>query len=336
MGYQPLRTGRFAPILRFGREFRGSGAAARLRRTAPGLIELADRFLDCLEGPLKSPSGGFDPLVGEYLFSCGSKNVRVAIDTHDAGKVQSERLCDWADLYFKTNYWDGAAYPEKVRPLMNGSALVTEHEPFLRSLRTAPKSYDLSCIMRVWGGEDEVSGIEHNVRLLEQAAAYPGTKRVIAYLVAGDIAQLSTRLEAAGVECITRPLAPEELWRVCAASRFVLLRLGMHGCVPWRMADMLAIGAAIILDRAPFTRWHVPLREGEHFLSLEMPVTIQEPVAPGETYERISGRLSSWCEEQGLSESLGASAAKYFDEHGSPARVGEHIVGAAQRWKSGG
>src|SRR5262249_58773833 len=119
------------------------------------------------------------------------------------------------------------ACPPAVRPLVNGDPLVIRQLATLRSQRETPKRYDVCMVVRVWGGKDEVEGVEHNLRLLEAVARARGSKLLYAYLVAGDIAAYGRRLERQGIPWGTDPLPARKLWRVTAASRLNVIRLGM-------------------------------------------------------------------------------------------------------------
>ena len=149
-------------------------------------------------------------------------------------------------------------------------------------------------MVRVWGGKDEEEGVEHCVRLLEAAARARGRKFLLALLVAGDREKLGKRLRQSGVPSTTTPLPLNKLWQVSAESRLNVIRLGMHHCVPWRMCDLLALGTCPVLDQKPRTLWPVPLREGEHYWTLNVHLGPGQTVASDASYQAIPELLNDY------------------------------------------
>lgn len=317
--------------LRLLRELRYSNMGNRLLKSVTRLKAATDELSDYLAGTRNTLSGSFNPLVGEYLISSGDKALKLCIDSQDSGSIASSAHLDWCDLYLKTNYWSLNNYSNKVLPLCNGNPLILDHLPRLQNLRKTKKEYDLCCIVRVWGGTDEVSGKEHNLRLLEAMSKVPGKKFLLAYLVSGNKAQDAKRLEKAGVPYTMKALPLKKLWQISAASRFNVLRLGMHYCIPWRFLDMLAMGTSIVLDRAPFTIWNEPMREHQDFLELGIDYSPNTPVADEADYARSTDRMTTFIGEKELSEYLSEQSAKLFDRAFVPDKLGGYLASLATR-----
>jgi hypothetical protein len=314
---------RFPKVLALLRAVRNSSRVrGAFGPAAPSVHRSLDRFATMLGGKRSAPWGLFHPLVGQYQFHIDGVQTRVCLDASDSGNICSPELLEQCDLYLKTNYWKGRQYDPRVVPFYNGNPLILSHLGRLRSMRSRPAEYDFCFVVRVWGGRDEVEGVEHNIRLLEAAARVPGRKFLHAYLVAGDTAALSERLFKQGIRCSTSPLPLKELWRIGAASRLNIIRLGMHACVPWRMIDLLALGACPVLDQPPLTVWPEPLREGAHFLHLSAVATPGACMADERAYSDIPARLKQFLADDRLIQEIRANAADYFDQHLTPEAVG--------------
>jgi hypothetical protein len=282
-----------------------------------------------LEGPLRTPSGLFEPTVGQYLITCADGSLRRHSNlASDPPELANEDLRAWSDTYLKTNYWSERSYPDNVRPMVNGDPLVLGRLDGLRRRRAAPKTVDLSFVVRIWGGADGVEGIEHNLRLLEAINRARCSKRLLAIVLAGDIEETLRRLRAIGVSATTRGISQRELWNLTAGSRLNVFRLGLHYCVPWRMTGSLAVGSCIVLDRPPLSRWPEPLVEGVNFLSLGALVAPDAPVAADAQYEEIPGRIEAWLAAPGRLDEIRIANASYFDAFLAPEQVGRQIVEA--------
>jgi hypothetical protein len=282
-----------------------------------------------LEGSVHTPSGLFQWLIGQYVIETADDAYRVCIDSADYPWIVSDELLAWSDVYFKANAWTTFSYDERVRPIVNGDPFVLDIVDELRRHRSTAKKYDVSFVVRVWGGQDNVGGIEHNLKLLQAINRVRGNKFVLAVLLAGDIERDARYLRSIGVNSTTKDISRAELWRLTAASRQVVIRLGMHYCVPWRMIGALASGACVVLDRAPFTAWPEPLVANRNFLDLELPVGPETPVATEASYDAVPSKIESWLEAPGLIEHVARENAAYFDNFAAPAQVGRHITSAA-------
>jgi hypothetical protein len=310
---------RFLTQLRFLRRLRDS---PRLRPFIFGRLGItaADALADLLGADRAKP----DSAVGCYVFHRPDGTVKVCIDAHDSASVTRPDLLYWSDLYFKTNFWPCHPYPAKVAPIANLNPVVFHHRDRLMDLRNIAKECDLFVFFRVWGGADEQEGVEHNLILLETLARVPCRKRLLAYLISGDIRVAASRLDKAGIPWTTTWMPRDELWRLGASSRLNIVRHGMHRCIPWRMTDALAMGACPVLDYAATTRWHVPLREGVHYLNLQVPYRPNGGV--GVDTDDIIGRVENWLASEELLQRINRNTAQYFDEVLAPEALGRHIA----------
>jgi glycosyltransferase involved in cell wall biosynthesis len=201
---------------------------------------------------------------------------------------------------------------------------VLPHIAELRQARSAEKEWDLFGFFRVWGGTDELEGVEHNLALFETLARVKCRKNLLAVLVAGDTRAAAARLEKAGVPCTTRWVPQAEVWRTAARSRLNIVRHGMHQCIPWRMTETLAMGGCPVLDYPAATRWHVPLEENVHYLSLG--VSYRPSMAAAFDPLEVAERVETWLAGGSLIAEIGRNTARYFDEHLTPERIGGYML----------
>jgi len=284
---------------------------------------LGQKSIDIL-ARLMGAHAGREHAMGAYVFHADGAAVNVAIDAFDSGEIQSDELLKWCDIYFKTNYWPTRTYPAKVLPLPNLNPDVLPHLSYLRKARKADKEWDLCAFFRVWGGTNELEGIEHNLALLEALARVKCRKYLLASLVSGDVRATAARLEKAGVPWTTAWVPRKEVWRIAARSRLNVVRHGMHECIPWRMTDMLAMGGCPVLDYAATTRWHVPLEENVHYLSLGAPFDPSGAVAFDR--DEVAGRVEAWLADANGMRQIGQNTARYFDQHLTPEKLGTYIM----------
>jgi hypothetical protein len=309
---------RFPGQLRFLNRVR---ASAQFRKILPdlvgqGLIDIMARSLGARPHP--------GHCMGSYIFHSGAGDVKVIIDSFDSGELQDQKLLDWCDIYFKTNYWPSRSYPPKVQPMANLNPGVLTHMEDMKAARNVEKDLDLFGFFRVWGGTDELEGVEHNLALFETLARVKCRKKLLAYLIAGDTRSAAARLEKAGVPCTTTWVPQAEMWRIAARSRLNIVRHGMHQCIPWRMTETLAMGGCPVLDYQATTRWHVPLEENVHYLNLGIPYRPSMPPEfdPGEVVERVEG----WLADRNLIHDIERNTARYFDQHLTPEKVGGYMI----------
>jgi hypothetical protein len=286
---------------------------------------MADELAHRIEGEPAMPAGLFRAPIGQYLVDLGDgRRANVCIDAADYPDADPD-LVEWSDVYFKANLWPTRHYPADVVPLVNGDPLILPRMGALRAHRETPKEFDVCFIARVWGGRDEVEGVEHTLRLLEGLNRARARKVLLGYLVAGDIEAAERRLRGCGIPTTTRPVKPRMLWDLMARSRLNVIRLGMHHCLPWRVAGALAMGACIVLDQHPLSAWPAPLTEGANYLTLAAD-TSTRATAPVERYEEIPAQIEAWLADEPRLRSIAANNAEYFDRHAHPRRVGEAIL----------
>jgi hypothetical protein len=282
------------------------GAAAK----AQAIRRLTERRL--LRGGV-SDSG----LVGRYAAGDGT---RFAIDARDSHPLRDEDVLDWSDLYFKANAWPDVDYPEKVRPIVNGNGLLDARAiRLLRSLRSQPKDLDVVFVSNVLGGR------ERSVRIFQELARHDGPKVLLAVLPPGadpaDDARIIDELEAAGVPWTRQTLPPRELWGLLSRAKVVPFRSGMHLCIPWRMLDLLAMGACVLFDAPPMPQWPVPLEPEVHYANAAIERDVERP-----SYDRIRMRLEALLASDEEAVALRTAAARYFDDHAAPERVAEYVL----------
>lgn len=278
--------------------------------------------MDHIAGVMGADPNKPDNAVGSYIFHQGERAVRVCIDAFDSGSVMRPDLLAWSDLYFKANYWPDRTYPAKVTPMAFLNPSVLSKQGVLIESRKAQKDLDLFASFRVWGGTDETEGVEHNLALFEALARVKCRKKLLAFLLTGDIGAAAKRLDKAGVPWTTQWVPQAELWSLLSRSRLNIVRHGMHHCVPWRMAEVLAMGGCAVLDYAATTRWHVPLVENVHYLNLGFPFRPGESAAARS--DELAGRVEAWVSGD-LPQAVGRNAELYFDEHLAPEALGRFI-----------
>jgi hypothetical protein len=295
---------------------------ARLRvegRAAIGLIPGASRKVRALTRG-RSEGAGY---VAHYVTGEG---VKFAIDARDNHAVlpEDEETLAWSDVYFKSNRWPSAEYDDKVRPVVNGNGALDRRKlATLRGLRATPKDLDVVFVSRVWGGR------EHNVRLFEELARLDASSELLAIMPHGadpaeDEAFLE-RLGRAGVATSYDSVPHVDLWRSLARARIVVFRSGMHLCIPWRMIDLLALGACILFDAPPLPQWPVPLERGVHYADMGIERPAYGEIDPGE-HAKVGPAVRSLLADEGRQAELRAAAARYYEEHAAPERVAEYLL----------
>lgn len=268
--------------------------------------------------------------VGQYIFQIKSgREIKVAIDAHDHRNIRSQDIYDWCDIYFKSSRWPSVDYGHKVLPIPSGNAGITlENCRFLRGLRGVKKEFDLLFVGRIWAGGD--ANVEHNLRLFESLAKVKCNSKLLAVVFnfdkkSEDYLNIKRRLDHAGVEWTENQVGYGELMRLSAMSKLVVIRAGISGCIAWRMVDMLAIGACLVLDRDPFPAWPVPLKEGTNFFSLGTRITEDCRPAPEEDYEKIPLLVDSVLKSQTKIKGIREENGLYFDKNLYPLQCASYI-----------
>ena len=264
--------------------------------------------------------------TGCYTMQLQGRTIRFAIDGHDLKDIVAAKALAWADVYFKANMWATEQYPDKVVPIVNGNGFLrTRHLKKLQQMRNRARGIDVIFISRIWGG------VEHNVRLFEELAALPGKKRLVAIFVSGTASTGETeaarkRLERVGVECTTDLLSIEQLWQEMANSKIVILRAGKHLCIPWRMIDLLCMGACIVSDADFYPQWPERLAAGEQYVSAGVERPADTSSASVVEFGKLGETVARLLEDEKEQKRLRHNSAAYFDNHAAPERVGEYVL----------
>lgn len=329
------------------RAFEAAGASLRVtpRRTrfARLLLDRGARGGMRLhrDRPAEDPNDPGPP-VRYTIRDAGGRTTRMVIDAFDARALRFPDAVQACDVYYKLNYWPSQGHPPKVRPLMNVNARLSgRHLARLRALRQAQKSTDLVFWSRIWepredgpyDREQRRNLLEHQVRTFEALAQAPGRTDLRAIVPRRssifDITAMTRRLGAAGVRVQNDwgSIGTDALWQALASARVVALRPGFHLCVSWRMTDLLAMGACIFCEDAPYPVWHRPLVAGTHFAHGGCGLTPDLALPPDGDYRTLTDRLTGLLADRPRQQRLGRNAAAYFDAHCTPARLGEHLLG---------
>ena len=296
----------------------GPPRAARLLPRVDDKVRLVYR-LDG-RGPGKRAQG----FVGRYVAELSGTSVRFAVDAHDARHVRDEDALRWSDVYFKSNCWAADDYDSKIAPVVNGNGLLNRRRiEHLRRLRGTTRDVDVAFITNFHGGRPHVFCLFEELMRLDARcdllAVFDGADPE-------DDRRWAARLRDLGVPVATEPLPPESLWARLARARTVLVRAGRHACVPWRMLDLLGMGACIVLD-APFpAEWPVALRDGVECANCRIERPLDGTAAPAGEYAKLGTMLVRLLGQPNAAAALREGASRYFDEHAAPGRVGAYLL----------
>jgi hypothetical protein len=263
--------------------------------------------------------------IGRFIFRSGQTTVKFAIDARDSHPIRDEQILDWSDVYFKANKWPSVEYDAKVLPIVNGNGFLTErHLRQLRRLRGRVKNIDLVFISNVWGGR------EHNVRLFEELAKLDCRKELLAIFPPDsddeETTRFTARLESQGIPWSTQPIAADVLWDKLARARLVMLRPGKHVCIPWRMIDLLCMGACVVFDAPPVQRWPSPLVSGVHYADCGIVRPLDGTAVADTEYAKVKPTIEDLLARPAQMEALRAAAGRYFDDHAAPARIAQYVI----------
>lgn len=262
--------------------------------------------------------------VGRYIADVRGREIRFAIDAHDAREVRDEDALDWSDVYFKANLWPEDDHPAKVAPVVNGNGLLDPRRlDLLRSLRDVQRDVDVAFITYFRPGR------EHLARVFETLSELGLQTDMVAVFAGADApaaAGYAERLRHAGVTVTTRPVPPEELWARLARARVVLLRPGRHGCLPWRTVDLLALGSCIAMVSTPGPVWPVPLRDGVEYAGCRLVAPADGDTASSSDYARLRDTVARLVAGTDEANRFRTAAARYFEEHAAPQRVASYML----------
>ena len=268
------------------------------------------------------------------LYSAKNRRGRMdfAIDTHDSKEIVSPSLQKRCGIYFKANKWAHIKYPDNVFPIVNGNGFLrNRHLMHLKRMRDQPKTNDLIFVSRIWGG------VEHNVRLFEALSKLRCRKKLLAIFVEGvtdryETAEARDRLESLGIECTTDLIPIKKLWMDTARSKVVILRAGKHMCIPWRMIDLLCLGACIVTDAEFLPQWPVPLVSDAHYCTAGLRRPEDTSPADSEEYDKLNGIIEDILADDNKRRFIESSSAQYFDDHAASGAVGNYILSCVENY----
>lgn len=296
-------------------------------------IPKISRLFDSLSLRLRDSRGITSDYAGRYFVTHDGRSLKAVIDSHDSREIADEDAYQWADVYFKSNCWPGITYPPKVRPIVNGNGFLDKKRiARLINFRNSPKSTDLAFISRVWAGKGDLfwSGLDHQVRLFEALAGMKCSKNLLAIFPkeyrALDIGGYLSRLERSGVKCIFGFFPAPELWSRLGAAKVVFMRSGKHLCMPWRMIDLLCMGACVAFDSMPWPEWPEPLRPNGNFADCGLPRTTEERARPDEAYASIPDTVHGLLNAPRLMQDIRENNIRYFEGHAAPQQVAKYFL----------
>jgi len=270
--------------------------------------------------------------IGAYTLTINKKIYRIIIDARD-GKYIIETAYKWCDFYFKANMWKDLQDKEKVFPIIYTNGIMnSRRQNYLITLRKEPKTHDIVFINRIWmgNGKDKYAMPEHQVRLFETLASLDCKKDLRAVFseeLPRPIArEYQKRLDNIGVTWSYKFVPPALLWRRIARSKISLFRAGKFLCIPWRMNDFMAMGTAVVFDKAPYSQWPVPLEEGKHYVSCDCGLNEDESLPNEDCYENIRNRITSLLNEPEKIEAIRENNMAYFDNYATPEKVAQYIL----------
>lgn len=307
-------------LARESRKARALVGASRLNRLITTLADIAG-------GKQRFDAAHYSATISRYRVTLDDGTTRFfCIDVADSPEICSPDLLEGSVAYFKTNFAVQGNYPDHVFPLFNVGPDMEWTLKRLSMLRRMRKEYDLSFIVRVWGGTNEVDGIEHNLRLIEALSKVRCNKFFHIFLIAGDTQAIARRLDAQGIRWSGHPLPPEECVRIAARSRLSVVRHAIHSSIPWSTVEKIAVGSCVLLDHEPSMRWHVPLLRDRHFLCIDTPVDRKSLVSTDAAYAAVPGIVEGFLADQRTAEDIGKNCSAYFDAHLTPESAGRHIM----------
>ena len=307
-------------LVRESRKARSLIGVSRLDRLTALLVRIVG-------GAPRFAPARYSATINQYRLTLDNGKERsFCIDVADSPTIECQDLLDSSVAYFKTNFDARGGYPAHVFPLFNVGPGMIETLRRVPELRTRSKDYDLSFIVRVWGGTNEIDGIEHNLRLIEALSRVKCSKFFHVFLIAGDTRRIAERLEAQGIRCSNRPLPPEQCVEIAAKSRLSVVRHAIHSSIPWSTVEKMAVGSCVLLDHEPSMRWHVPLVRNRNFLCMDTDVDRETLVSTEKAYAALPRTVEGLLSDRRLVEEIGRNSAAYFDAQLSPEKAAEYIL----------
>lgn len=284
--------------------------------------------------------------VGRYLFETNRNSVRFAIDSSDGRGIRDPLAYEWANMYFKANWWPSFDYSERVYPIVNGNGILDSRKiELLRNLRNYQKSADLVFISRIYTspkhiGAKLLNNTEHHIRLFETLSTINCSKDLMAIFSGGipsdRLSTYVTRLNALGIPWSVKPIPPYELWTRLSKAKIVFQRPGKHHCIPWRMLDLLCMGTCIVYDQVPYPQWPAPLLPDRNYLDCGCALGPDESLPFQKDYDRITNVIVKLLSDSRTRRKIGRNNARYFDNNASPTQVAEYVIDAIESYLANG
>ncbi len=280
--------------------------------------------------------------IGKYHFVFGNNKIKVAIDTADGRDLHDESVLAWSDIYFKCNAWSQIQYPEKVVSILNGNGTLSPRKiEQLKALRNHQKDYDLVYWSRIWalpGHLPANNGVEHNIRLFEALARVEGRKNLLAVfpeeLDCPSLQEYRDRLDTVGVKWQNgwQDIDSDKLWSSLASAHVNFLRPGNHLCVSWRMVDLLCMGACVMLDGKPYTRWPIPLESGVNFVDSQCTLSSDYLLPADDSYTELTEKISALIADKAKIQKIAKNNREYYDQHASLAALSGYVLQVVREW----
>ena len=274
--------------------------------------------------------------VGRYVFNLGADTVKVAIDAADGSEVRDLQAYEWCDIYFKANKWEHLKYPKKVLPIINGNGFLTEQKiNQLRQYRSRKKELDLIFMTVIYASssiQQFYTNIEHHIRLFEAIAKLDCRKFLKAVIpkqyTTQMIGKYLERLDRAGVPWSNSwdGMSTQDFWDHLAKAKLVFLRPGKHGCISWRMIDLLGMGSCIVYDANPHPNWPVPLANDQNFLSCDCGLSRNEKLPSLDHYSKINQVIEALLNDHARMEAIRRNNRNYFDQYVTPVSIANYIL----------
>jgi hypothetical protein len=274
--------------------------------------------------------------VGRYLFTIEGRRIKVAIDVSDGREIRDWQAYGWCHIYFKANKWTTLSYPPKVCPVVNGNGLLNHSKiNHLKQLRSRTKEVDIIFMTVIYASSDKqyfYNNIEHHIRLFETLAKLNCSKILKAVIPQQypmeEMKPYLDRLERIGVPWSYSwdGMPSHKFWDHLAKSRIVFLRPGKHGCISWRMIDLLSMGACVVYDGHPYPNWPVPLIAGRNFLECGCGLGMEESLPPMKAYDAMIPAIEHLLNCESKMTAIRKANADYFDRYANPVGVADYIL----------
>ena len=274
--------------------------------------------------------------VGRYIFELGADTVKVAIDVADGREIRDLQAYEWCDIYFKANKWEPLKYPEKVRPIVNGNGSLTEQKiNQLKQYRNRKKELDLIFMTVIYASSSTqhfYTNIEHHIRLFEALSKLDCRKFLKAIIpkqyTTQMIGKYLDRLDRVGVPWSYSwdGMPTQDFWDHLAKAELVFLRPGKHGCISWRMIDLLCMGSCVVYDANPHPAWPVPLAIDKNFVSCDCGLSLNEQLPSHDHYIKINQVIEALLNDRTKMEAIRRNNRNYFDQYATPAGIAKYIL----------